>query len=106
VLYFCEYFKDLSSWTPDTSVLFQIREIDAGHVTGCVMHYPDFVKATIDTFARLIEKHYAAPSSDEKHPTSTGPTALDALKAFDRQLVERNVAFSLRTWLRGFAAKS
>nr|CAB3219655.1 uncharacterized protein C4orf29 homolog [Phallusia mammillata] len=76
----------------------EIREFDAGHVAGILMHYPDFVQAIIDTFDRVLKKqaklNNQVNNSNNVIFRPPQPTSKLALP------------LSMSVWLKAFALKS
>lgn len=71
-------------------ILFQVREIDAGHVSGCLIHHPAFITAILDTFQRLLEKHHMTNvaenvTEDDSHEYKNVSETISNLPQFNRQ---------------------
>ena len=68
-----------------------MRKIDAGHVSGCLIHHPAFITAILDTFQRLLETHHiadvaGAQNCEENDEYKNISKAIANLPQFNRKL--------------------
>ncbi|XP_078493728.1 protein ABHD18 [Ciona intestinalis] len=75
----------------------QIREINSGHVAGCLIHTSAFNRAIIGTFSRIISKYHM-----------TEPTNQSLVHKPATNLIKPryDYSFSLKSFLRAFVIKA
>uniref|UniRef100_H2YPB3 AB hydrolase-1 domain-containing protein n=1 Tax=Ciona savignyi TaxID=51511 RepID=H2YPB3_CIOSA len=83
----------------------QIREINSGHVAGCLIHTSAFNRAIIDTFSRLITKYHTGESERETSISDGSNELVIAQPSALRKFSARQ-SFSLKSFVRAFLIKA
>ena len=85
-------------------LLIQVREINSGHIAGCLMHHNAFVKAIVDTFAKLMKSDRKSPGLDDTGSFLSSGNPLQ--KDTTNHTTDVKMSLPLITFVKAFVSKT